>query len=424
MNPAPSADIRHDVRTRIRDSWLAIVCAGLGVWTMVYLGLYGFAWTDYDYEVTPAYDALAGGHLWRFFQLAPSYGGSLELRAPFALLPSLWGGGEQARFEAVSIPCLIAAALLAVWLFEQIRKAGGGRFAQWTALVLCAANPITMYACQVGHAEEVLGGVLCVAAVLAAQRGRNGWAAVFLALAVVNKEWALVAVGPVLLALPDGRRRTLLTATAIAAAFYLPLAIAQHLASGGGAVATLGSTGSTFLPWQWWWFTGSAGHTISFFAAGVISHTGVRTPPPWLGSVSHALIVLIGVPLTLLAARIRRPVDPLLLLALLLLLRCALDPWDNIYYPLPLILALASWESLRLARPPLYAMAATFATWFCFYELPLHAGADTQALVFTLVSVPAVIALALAVYSPRAITPRRLPPWLFPHPPVRPRVSD
>ena len=120
----------------IRKQWMACVFAGVGVWTMVYLGLYGFAWTDYDFEVTPAYDALAGGHLWRFFQLAPVYGGSLELRAPFALLPALWGGSEQTRFVLVSLPCLIAAAVLGLWLFSRMREAGASPLARWTARLI------------------------------------------------------------------------------------------------------------------------------------------------------------------------------------------------------------------------------------------------------------------------------------------------
>jgi len=33
-------------------------------------------------------------------------------------------------------------------------------------------NPVTLYALQLGHPEELLGAVLCVAAVLTAQRGR------------------------------------------------------------------------------------------------------------------------------------------------------------------------------------------------------------------------------------------------------------
>ena len=407
----------------IRKQWLACVFAGVGVWTMVYLGLYGFAWTDYDSEVTPAYDALAGGHLWRFFQLAPVYGGSLELRAPFAMLPALWGGGEQARFETVSLPCLIAAALLALWLFSRMRDAGASRLARWTTLGLCAANPITVYACQIGHTEELLGGVLCVVAVLAAERGRAVWAGLLLGLAIANKEWALLAVGPVLLALPANRRQALAIAGTVAAVCYAPLIAAQlpsHASSGASAVgAAVGAaTGTIFQPQQLWWFLGAAGHVVRN-SNGVVL-VGYRVPPGWISDIAHPLIIAISLPLTLLAARRGRGrggADALLVLVALLLLRCALDPWDNGYYPLPFIVALIAWESLRLRRPPLYGLLATVATWAIFQELPSHISADLGSVVFDLICLPAIALLLGAIYRPSvgtassgALLPRRLAP--------------
>jgi hypothetical protein len=392
---------------RIREHGLALVFAAVGVWTMVYLGLYGFAWTDYDFEVTPAYDALRGGHLWRFFQLAPGYGGSLELRAPFAMLPALWHGGELAVYQAGALPCLIAAALLGVWLCGRMRAAGAGRLARGSVLMLCAANPITVWACEIGHPEDLLGAVLCITAVLAAQRRRVAWAGVLLGLAIVNKEWALLAVGPVLLALDFGRRRALLIAGGIAAACYAPLVAAALTRNSG--LLSVGDTGSEFQPWQLWWFLGSHGHIVRS-AAGVIK-AGYRTPPGWIANVTHPLIVALGVPLSgLVWWRARRAtriagalvrVDALGLLALLLLMRCMLDPWDDVYYPLPFLIALLSWEALRWRRPPVYALAATFAAWGLFVELPLYVSADLQALAFALVSVPAAVLLGRAVFAAR-----------------------
>jgi hypothetical protein len=393
----------------IRKQWLACVFAGVGVWTMVYLGLYGFAWTDYDFEVTPAYDALAGGHLWRFFQLAPVYGGSLELRAPFAMLPALWGGGEQARFELVSLPCVIAAAALAVWLFSRMREAGASPLARWTTLGLCAANPITVYACEIGHAEELLGGVLCVVAVLAAERGRSVWAGLLLGLAIVNKQWALLAVGPVLLALPSGRRQALAIAGTVAAVFYAPLIAAQLPSHASSAAAAVGAaTGTIFQPWQFWWFLGAAGHLVRDPSGAVLA--GYRVPPGWISDLAHPLIVAISLPLTLLAAQRRRGggrADALLVLVALLLLRCALDPWDNVYYPLPFIVALIAWESLRLRRPPLYGLLASAATWAIFEELPSHISADAGSALFDLLCLPAIALLLRAIYRPSAGTAPR-----------------
>jgi len=368
---------------------------------MVYLGLYGFAWTDYDFEVTPAYDALAAGHVWRFFQLAPEYGGSLELRSPFALLPALWGGSEQSRFQIVSIPCLVAAALLAVWLFARLRELGASLLARWVTLGLCAANPITMYACIVGHPEELLGAVLCVAAVLAAQRGRVVWAGVLLGLAIVNKEWALLAVGPVLVALPAGRWRALVIAGGIAAVFYAPLIAAQVSAHSAGATLSVRTTGGIFQPWEVWWFLGSTGHIVKNSDGQIL--VGFRTAPGWIQQLSHPLIIALAAPLTLLAARRGRKrggTDALLLLVTLLLLRCMLDPWDNVYYPLPFLIALLTWESLRFRQPPLLALVATMATWADFQQLANRLSPDALAAIFALMTVPALALLLRELYSP------------------------
>ena len=207
-------------------------------------------------------------------------------------------------------------------------------------LLLCAANPITWRAVEIGHPEELLGGALCVGAVLAGVARKPGLAGLLLGLALANKAWALLAIGPVLLALPAGRRKALLIAGALAILFTLPLLLAAPAsATPQGASAS----GSIFQPWQVWWFLGEMDLPRP---GGRIA----RTAPAWLSPIPHPLIVLLALPLSLLAAR--RKADPLALLALLLLLRCVLDPWNNVYYVLPCVLALAAWEPLRYGRPP------------------------------------------------------------------------
>ena len=91
---------------------------------VAWLGLIDFAWSDYDTEAAPAMKALSGGDVSGFFQQAPAYGGSLILRAPFALAASALGGGELAVFRAVSIPCLVAVAILALVLAGRMLRDG------------------------------------------------------------------------------------------------------------------------------------------------------------------------------------------------------------------------------------------------------------------------------------------------------------
>ena len=94
-----------------------------------------------------------------------------------ALIAKLTGGGELAIFRLAAAPCLAAAAVLGVWLAAASRRMGRARSAGLLALVVCVANPLTFTALKFGHPEELLGGVLCVAAVLAAGRGRPVWLA-------------------------------------------------------------------------------------------------------------------------------------------------------------------------------------------------------------------------------------------------------
>jgi len=94
---------------------------------MAWAGLYGFAWNDYDAEASAAFGALSRGDLLGFFALAPSYGGSFVLRAPFAGVTAALGGGELAVYRAVSVPCLLAGAMLGVVLVRRIADHGGSR---------------------------------------------------------------------------------------------------------------------------------------------------------------------------------------------------------------------------------------------------------------------------------------------------------
>lgn len=100
----------------------------------------------------------------------------------------------------------------------------------------------------------------------------------------------------------------------------------------------------------------------------------------------------------------RRPAtDALLFLALLLLLRCVLDPWDISHYALPFLVALLSCEVASCARPPVLALSASLLGWLILTEAgapALHLPPDVQAIVFTAVAAPGLVALTLSVYAP------------------------
>jgi hypothetical protein len=370
---------------------------------MAWLGLYGFAWNDYDIEARPAVEALVHGHALEFLRLAPVYGGSLVERAPFALLPGLWGGGELAVYRLLALPCLLAAAALGLWLAADLRARGRAPLARAIALGVCVANPLTLSALELGHPEELLGGAMCVAAVLLAARGRAPWAGVLLGLAIANKQWALLALGPVLLAAPSRRVTCTLLAATVAGAVLAPLA----LVGSGGFVAAARATASTssviFQPWQVWWFLGHHGPVVHGLFGAV--KVGYRTAPAWVGPLSHPLVAALSLPLCVLFYWRRRDDthvrDALGLLALLLLARCALDTWDTSYYALPFLLALLTWEALGPRRLPLLALAGTALAWLDFIWLPAHASADVQATLFLAATTPLAGALVLHLYAPQ-----------------------
>jgi Glycosyltransferase family 87 len=383
----------------LSENAVCISLMGAGVAAMAWLGLYGFAWNDYDTEVRPSVEALVHGHLLAFLRLAPAYGGSLILRAPFALMPGLWGGGELAVYRAVALPCLIAGGAVGVYLVAQMRSRGAPRLWRIVVMGVCVANPITLHALEVGHPEDVLGAALCVASVLLAERDRPLLAGLALGAAIANKEWALLAIGPVMLALSSRRVLCLLACGSLAAVVLAPLSL---VGSGGFIANARGAAAppsTIFQPWQVWWFLGHHGHVVKGLFGGI--KPGYRVAPSWIGGLSHPLIIALGLPLTaLLWRRKRGSGQALALLTLLMLLRCMLDSWDTTYYTLPFVLALLAWEVLAFEHPPVLALLASVSTWFIFQWLPLHVSADAQSALFLAFSLPALGAITAWLYTP------------------------
>jgi hypothetical protein len=114
----------------------------------------------------------------------------------------------------------------------------------------------------------------------------------------------------------------------------------------------------------------------------------VYAAPGWLQDIAHPAVAVLTLGLGALALR-RRALDPLALLAFLMLLRCALDPWDHAYYHAPFLAALIAWEVLEARRVPL--VAALSAAWLGIVfklHLPL------SDLLYTLWALPSAMWLA------------------------------
>jgi hypothetical protein len=292
--------------------------------------------SNFRNEVWPAYLALIHGHIAEFLRLGPQYVGSLILRAPFALLAAALGGGVRATYFATALPCLLAAPVLGAWLsLRARRRTGTGFLSRISPIVFFAFNPIVVMALIIGHPEDVLGAVLCVAAVVLALDGAGLWAGLLIGIAVANKAWALVAVPVVLVALTRERRRAVVMVALSAGIILLPAFLArQHGVSASGAASSFGSKVSTIFlkPELLWWFG----------------------PHAWIVREAHVAIVVVCVLAAGIWWLIRGRYQPrqkedevFLLLTMVMLLRASLDPWDNVYYHVPFVFALMAYEARR-----------------------------------------------------------------------------
>jgi hypothetical protein len=302
---------------------------------------------DYFGDAGAAIDALVRRDLDGFLASQPLMGSfSLLLRAPF--VAPVFYASEPTVYLAGALPCLLATVLLGSVLGRMLAERGQPPAVQGIAAGLAVLNPVTFWALHWGHPEELLAGALCVGAVLAAMREREVTAAVLLGLAVATKQWAVLAIAPVLFAAPSRRLLLCVVAGAVVAALTLPLVLGNldRFTTVATSASGQDSLGASTTPWNIWWPIS----TLSELGA-----MGQRyVAPSWVAAVSHPLIVVMALPLSVLLWRRtdRRPDDALLLLALLLLLRCVLDNWGNAYYHLPMFLALLAWETTRRPGVP------------------------------------------------------------------------
>jgi hypothetical protein len=314
--------------------------------------------TEWDYPVDagPPIDALAHGRIHEFLAARPVMGPlSLVLRAPFAALGQLVGTGgvehnylDDYRFGV--FPCLMAAGLFGIYVARAMDQDGRRKLGQAAVVGLAVINPVTLRAIHFGHPEEVLGAALLAASSVAALRGRPWLGAILVALAVTNKQWAVIGLPAVLLILmlAVGRRRLkgpALALLGVGAVLTVPLLVvdAHSLIDLLRRMADM--RGTYVFPADWWY---PFAPDLSAQRAAT-SMVGLKQMPDWLGLVARPLIVAMGLALPLIFARrvaadLQRRALPLL--ALVMLLRCGLDPADNGYYHVPFFMALLAADGL------------------------------------------------------------------------------
>ncbi len=304
----------------------------------------------------PAIDALIHGHLASASAHQPVMGlTSIILRLPAVALATVLGAPQSRLYAVGALACLLPLLLLATWMTAQRPAATGQPLAGAVAAAILLAGPATWEAVNSGHAEEVLAGALATGAVLAAIGAAENWSWVLLGLAAGTKQWALIALPCVLIALPARR----LAVCAKACALALALSAALPLADPGAFAQASSSVGGVHFtnPLSLWWPLGSRlapVHDTTLVPS--VHELPLGLTRATAGALAMA-VVLCGL---WMYGRHRRGrgIDALALLALVGLARAVTDPDPLQYYFLALLIPLAVWEAVRLGRLPVLTALA------------------------------------------------------------------
>jgi hypothetical protein len=319
----------------------------------------------------PPISALSHGDIGTFFSTQTVMGSfSLVLRAPFAAIARLAGGDVLLQYRLGALACLLGlvAFSLALERYTELRRRP--LIVRLLVMGLIVANPLVFAALRWGHPEEALGAVLCAAAILLALRGRSVAAGVAIGLALATKEWAWLALLPLVIVVPS-RARFLMTAAGVVAVFTLPM----FLGDPGRFLAQIhhyGIPGNGVTPANIWWVYGhEGGYELT---GGGFRGASTYALPDWMGQVSHPLVIAVALVLTVAYWRRRRSADPLDVLALVALVflgRTMLDPLSYSYHNLPFAMALITFEATRRRVPVLSIYVAAWVWAMTKFVAPL-----------------------------------------------------
>ena len=318
---------------------------------------------DWQVDAAPAVEALAAGHFGQYLKAD-------ALMGPFATvvqapLVALSGAAGPDAYRWAAFPCLLAAGLVGLYLAGVAGRRGAGNFTRALLALFCLVNPLAFEALKNGHPEEILTAALVVAAVASATERHTWRTAILLGLAVGSKQWAVIAVLPALLALSSRRLQTVFASAAVAFVLFLPGIVASP-GSFLGVQQEAASTGHVVTPWSAWYPFAST-RTDVYSVDGERLVARVEVAPPIADRFSHPLIIVmaLAIPLGLWLRRRRLPLpasDAMALLSLIALLRCVLDPVDNLYYHLPPLLAIVGWDAVACRGLPLRSLIAIGAS--------------------------------------------------------------
>jgi hypothetical protein len=314
-------------------------------------------------NAAPAIEALLHGDVAGYFARQPLIGlTTILLRLPFAALAHALGGDDLLVYKLGAVACLLPLAFGAGWLLAESSGVTRVRLMRVITVGLVVVSPLLRKTLVMGHPEDVAAATLATASVVLAMRGHTGWCAVALGLAIGAKEWALIAVLPVMLAV-SGRR---IRAGLVAAGLVVVLVGLPWLADPSAVGRAVDAQRTDFLgPLSPLW---PFGGPIRMLGGGYLDTA--RFIPGGLGRTGAAALVLAVAALlggvwyaSLLRRRMR--LSPLCLLAALAALRCIGDTAGQEYYWLTPLIAIAGWEAIE-ARPPVATLGVTSAVWVLY----------------------------------------------------------
>jgi hypothetical protein len=366
---------------------------------------------DYPVDGQPALTALLHGNLHAFGLARPAMGDlSLLVRAPFAALAYLGDATPLNLYRWGVLPCVLSVALLGLWLASVARSRGVGWVGQLLIVVLSVFNPLTSSAVGLGHPEELLTASLCVGALVAAVKQRSVLTLVLLGLALASKQWAVVTILPILFALERGRLRALVGALAVAAVVTVPEVVGSPSTYLHNQLSLAHEHLTESSMWSWWWPFGSNGTRLVLIGGAATPVTLHRFPRALIASL-HSLIIILDAVIALVIAKVRglplRRDDAFALMAVVLLLRCALDNNTMPYYHAALFLDLLAWDALCAARLPPRALSGALLSWLLFDRMtPGLFGAVAPLSILYGISAAIVLALLVRTFIGRSPSPR------------------
>jgi hypothetical protein len=358
---------------------------------------------DYPGDAGPALTDIAHGNVSGFFSHQAAMGTlSLLIRAPFVLIGGAFHDSAIGLYRWGDLPCLLAVALVAVWLARVARDHGTGRAGQAMIVAICLLNPLINDALYYGHPEELLTASLAVGALLAAAERRQLLAAVLVGCAVASKQWALVIVVPVLLTFERGKLRSAMVMAGVAAGCTLPMLVgnfhafmhALHYISRPQPVTTV---------FTWLYPLSPLGHVRIANIFGAPTRFEGHTVPALVGTFSHPLIIALGVTIPLIvwwrAGRRLAPNQMLLAGTLILLLRCVIDPGSAGYYHLPLLLALIVLDATAGRQYPTLGLIGVAGTFTVLDRFPDYFGQSLANALYVACTLCAAVLLARQLAS-------------------------